>query len=97
MARCSAGCGVATGSLAPCSSHRSPSPAWHLVIVLATLRVTSVAVHPLTAALGIIVAFAAVGTGGLLFAVLRARTGRLAAPIAAHAAFNAAILLGLGL
>ena len=71
--------------------------AGHIVIVAATLRVPSVAVHPLTAALGTIVAFAAVGAGGLLFAVLRARSGRLAAPIAAHAAFNAAILLGLGL
>ena len=71
--------------------------AWHVVIVAATLPATSTAVHPLTAALGTVAAFAAVGAGGVMFAVLRARTGRLAAPIAAHAAFNAAILLGLGL
>lgn len=33
----------------------------------------------------------------VIFALLRARTERLAAPLAAHATFNAAILLGLGL
>ena len=71
--------------------------AWHIVIVIATLLETNVVVEPLTAALGGLGAFAAVFGGGVVFALLRARTGRLAAPFAAHAAFNAAILLGLGL
>lgn len=71
--------------------------AWHLVIVVATLQMTNAAVQPLTAAIGTFAAFAAVFAGGVMFALLRARTERLAAPLAAHAAFNAAILLGLGL
>jgi membrane protease YdiL (CAAX protease family) len=71
--------------------------AWHVVIVVATLRLTNAAVHPLTAGIGIFAAFVAVFGGGVMFALLRARTERLAAPLAAHAAFNAAILLGLGL
>ena len=70
---------------------------WHVMIVVATLQVTNAAADPLTATLGIAAALVAVFAGGVTFAVLRARTGRLAAPIAAHAAFNAAILLGLGL
>jgi|SRR5687768_4856678 len=71
--------------------------AWHLVIVVATLQLTNAAVHPLTAAIGTFAAFAALFGGGVMFALLRSRTGRLAAPLAGHAAFNAAILLGLGL
>lgn len=71
--------------------------AWHVVIVVATLQATNVIGQPLTAAIGTIGAFVAVFGGGVVFALLRARTDRLAAPIAAHAAFNAAILLGLGL
>lgn len=70
--------------------------AWHVVIVMATLSATNAAVHPL-ALLGALAAFSAVFSGGIIFTLLRARTGRLAAPIAAHAAFNAAILLGLAL
>lgn len=71
--------------------------AWHVVIVVATLQVTNAAAHPVTATLGILGALVSVFTGGVMFALLRARTERLAAPVAAHAAFNAAILLGLGL
>lgn len=70
--------------------------AWHVVIVAATLQRTNVLVDPLTSALGMLAAFVALIAGGVAFAVLRTWTGRLAAPIAAHAAFNAAILLGLG-
>lgn len=71
--------------------------AWHVVIVLATLAETNVAAEPWTAILGALVAFAAVFAGGVAFALLREWSGRLAAPLAAHAAFNATILLGLGL
>jgi len=71
--------------------------AWHLVIVFATLCETNVAGEAWTAVLGALVAFAAVFAGGIAFALLREWSGRLAAPLAAHAAFNATILLGLGL
>jgi len=70
--------------------------AWHLVIVSATLVETNVLGDPRTAVLGTLGAFGAVFAGGVAFALLRARSGRLAAPLAAHATFNAAILLGLG-
>jgi membrane protease YdiL (CAAX protease family) len=70
--------------------------AWHLVIVSATLVETNVLADPRTAVLGTLGAFGAVFAGGVAFALLRAWTGRLAAPLAAHATFNAAILLGLG-
>lgn len=71
--------------------------AWHLVIVIATLGETNVAGEAWTAVLGALVAFVAVFAGGIAFALLREWSGRLAAPLAAHAAFNATILLGLGL
>lgn len=71
--------------------------AWHVVIVLATLAETNVAGERWTAVLGALAAFAAVFGGGVAFALLREWSGRLAAPLAAHAAFNATILLGLGL
>lgn len=71
--------------------------AWHIVVVAATLLETNVVVHPLTALLGTLGAFVAIFSGGVIFALLRARTERLAAPLAAHATFNAAILLGLGM
>lgn len=70
--------------------------AWHAVIVSATLAETNVLDDTGTAALGTIAAFAAVLAGGVAFALLRARSGGLAGPVAAHAAFNAVILLGLG-
>ena len=71
--------------------------AWHLVIVSATLAETNVLGDPRTAVLGTLGAFGAVFAGGIAFALLRARSGGLAAPLAAHVTFNAAILLGLGL
>lgn len=70
--------------------------AWHVVIVSATLVETNVLGDPRTAVLGTLGAFGAVFAGGVAFALLRARSGGLAAPLAAHATFNAAILLGLG-
>lgn len=69
--------------------------AWHLVIVQATLARTNLAENALFAALGLVGAFAAVFAGGVVFAVLRVATRSLAAPLAAHWAFNAAILVGL--
>lgn len=68
---------------------------WHVLIVLATLAETNLVTAPLFYVLGLVGAFAALFAGGASFAVLRLRTGNLAAPIAAHWAFNAVILLGL--
>lgn len=70
--------------------------AWHVVIVLATLAATNLGAEPLFALLGLAGAFAAVFAGGVLFAILRIWTGSLAAPLAAHWGFNAALLVGLG-
>lgn len=71
--------------------------AWHIVILALTLLETNVLQQPPTAAIGTLVAFVALIGGGLLFGLLRVWTGRIAAPVVAHAAFNAAILLALGL
>lgn len=68
---------------------------WHVAIVLITVGRTNLAADPLFSALGIAGAFAAIAAGGIAFAALRLRTGNLAAPIAAHWVFNAAILVGL--
>lgn len=70
---------------------------WHIVIVFATLDQTNLGAQPLFYVLGALGAFAATFAGGVVFALLRAHTGNLVAPIAAHWTFNAAILLGLGL
>lgn len=67
----------------------------HIAVVVATLRQTNLVGDPLFVALGLAGAFGAVCAGGALFALLRVRTGHLAAPAAAHWAFNAVILLGL--
>lgn len=69
--------------------------AWHVAVVLITIGRTNLAADPLFTALGIAGAFAAIAAGGIAFAALRLRTGNLAAPIAAHWVFNAAILMGL--
>lgn len=71
--------------------------AWHIVILALTLLETNVLQQPSTALIGTVVAFVALIGGGVLFGLLRIWTGRLAAPVVAHAAFNAAILLALGL
>jgi membrane protease YdiL (CAAX protease family) len=70
--------------------------AWHVVIVRATLLQTNLIADPAFAALGAVGAFAAVFGGGVAFGLLRLWTGSLAAPIAAHWAFNSALLFGLG-
>lgn len=70
---------------------------WHIVVVFAALEATNLRANPLHHALGALGAFAAVFAGGVAFALLRARTGHLAAPLAAHWTFNAVVLLGLGL
>lgn len=69
--------------------------AWHVVIVQATLAETNLVREPLFAALGYGGAFAAVFGGGVLFAALRLWTRNLAAPLAGHWVFNAALLAGL--
>jgi membrane protease YdiL (CAAX protease family) len=68
---------------------------WHMTIVGLTLGQTSLAASVVFSALGAAVAFLAVFAGGVAFALLRIATGHLAAPIAAHWAFNAALLVGL--
>lgn len=72
-----------------------PFTAWHVVIVLATLAETNLTRDPLFGALGLAGAFLAVFAGGIFLAVLRIVTGSLAAPLAAHWAFNTALLVGL--
>ena len=69
--------------------------AWHVVIVVRTLAETNLAQAPLLVVLGGIGAFGAIFVGGVLFAVLRLRTGHLAASVVMHWAFNAALLFGL--
>jgi uncharacterized protein len=68
---------------------------WHLVVVWRTVALTNLADEPLWLALGLLGSLGAVFVGGLVFAVLRLRTGNLAASITAHWAFNAVLLLGL--
>lgn len=68
---------------------------WHMTIVGLTLGQTSLAASAVFSALGAAVAFLAVFAGGVAFALLRIATGHLAAPIAAHWGFNAALLVGL--
>ncbi|MGH2378583.1 MAG: lysostaphin resistance A-like protein [Candidatus Limnocylindria bacterium] len=68
---------------------------WHMTIVGLTLGQTSLAASAVFTALGAAVAFLAVFAGGVAFALLRIVTGHLAAPIAAHWGFNAALLVGL--
>lgn len=68
---------------------------WHAVIVTVTVENTTLASSFLFSALGAAIAFAAVFAGGVAFALLRLWTGHLAAPIAAHWGFNAALLVGL--
>jgi len=68
---------------------------WHIVIVAATVPMTNTPSDPLLAALTVTGALIAVFCGGLFFSWLRERTGSLAAPIVAHAIFNATLLVGL--
>lgn len=68
--------------------------AWHVVVQAQTLAQTNlngfllIVLAAVAAVLGIFV-------GGLLFALLRVRTGNLAGAIAAHWGFNAGLVLGL--
>lgn len=68
---------------------------WHMAIVILTVGNTTLAASMLFSALGAAVAFLAVFAGGVAFALLRIATGHLAALIAAHWGFNAALLIGL--
>lgn len=69
--------------------------AWHIVIVRATLLQTNLVGDPAFAVLGAVGAFAAVFGGGIALALLRLWTKSLAAAVAAHWAFNGALLVGL--
>jgi membrane protease YdiL (CAAX protease family) len=71
--------------------------AWHGVVVAGTIALTNLEAQPLLAALGLVGAVIAIGCGGVLFAWLRLTTGHLVGSVVAHWAFNASLLLGLGL
>ena len=68
---------------------------WHVVVVSRTLAVTNLRDRPLLLSVGLVLAFAAVLVGGVLFAALRIRTGHLAASVVAHWGFNSLLLVGL--
>lgn len=72
-----------------------PFALWHSLIIVHTVGQTSLARTTWTMALGILGGSVVVALGGWLFAYLRIRTGNLAAPLACHWAFNAAVLIGL--
>lgn len=67
---------------------------WHVAVVFVTVAETPLRPSPLFP-LAIAAALAVVFAGGLAFAALRLRTGTLASTVAAHWAFNAAVLVGL--
>jgi membrane protease YdiL (CAAX protease family) len=67
---------------------------WHLGVAFATVADTPLHASPLFP-LAIAGALVVVFAGGLAFAALRLRTGTLASTVAAHWAFNAAVLVGL--
>ncbi len=68
---------------------------WHATIVVPTIRETNLAAQPLLAALALVGAALVVFAGGVALAVLRRRAETLAASLAAHWAFNVAMLVGL--
>jgi membrane protease YdiL (CAAX protease family) len=68
---------------------------WHIVIVTRTLLATNLSAEPLLFALGLAGALGAIFVGGIVFAVLRLRTGNLAGSIVMHWAFNAILLVGI--
>jgi len=68
---------------------------WHVVIISRTLALTNLRTDPLLWGLGLAGASAGVFVGGVLFAVLRTRTGHLAASVLAHWGFNTVLLVGL--
>jgi tRNA pseudouridine32 synthase/23S rRNA pseudouridine746 synthase len=68
--------------------------AWHIVVQAQTLAQTNLNTVLLIIPAAV-VAVLALFVGGLLFAYLRLRTHNLAAAVAAHWGFNAALVLGL--
>lgn len=74
-----------------------PFALWHGWIAVSTVRETNLSADPLLFALGLSGAFVAIFAGGVAFAALRAITGNLAAPLAAHWTFNTVLLFGLRL
>lgn len=68
--------------------------AWHVVVQLQTLAVTNFSSPwQIVPAMGL--AFAGLFAGGLIFALLRLRTGNLAAAVMAHWLFDASLITGL--
>ena len=70
---------------------------WHAVSLLGTISVTTLAPPSPWSMPALAAALLAVAAGGATFAWLRLRSGTLLAPIAAHWAFNAVVLVGLWL
>ena len=68
---------------------------WHLILNYHTLSNTNLAETPVLLAVGLVGAHLAVFVGGVAFCALRVWRRHLAAPIAAHWAVNAGILLGI--
>lgn len=68
---------------------------WHGAVIAETIGQTTLAPPSPWSVPAMLGAFAVVFGGGLLFAVLRVRTGSLASTIVAHWIFNAVILVGL--
>jgi uncharacterized protein len=68
---------------------------WHAVIVARTLGGTNLAEDHVLLALGFLGSFFSVFVGGIIFAILRLKTGHLLGSISAHWGFNAMLLLAL--
>lgn len=67
---------------------------WHTFVVYVTILQTSLATTPLAWAAAL-AALAFLALGGAVLALLRVRSGGLVAPVLAHWAFDATMLLGL--
>jgi membrane protease YdiL (CAAX protease family) len=94
--------GVLLGALARMADRRAAIAGasaafalWHVSVVVTTVGQTTLAPSSLWSALGIVAALVVVGAGGAVFATLRLATGSLATAVAAHWAFDAAVLIGL--
>lgn len=68
---------------------------WHGTVVFATVADTSLGPLSIWSSVATAGAFGVVAAGGAVLAVLRLRTGTLAATIAAHWTFNVVVLVGL--
>ena len=68
---------------------------WHAIVIVSTIGATTIAPPSPWAIPAMLGALAVVFGGGLLFALLRMRTGTLASTVVAHWGFNAVVLVGL--